>query len=216
MYRGFSRSLHACSWRDQWLVFDSCPWLVGLFAIGMVFLPVLLAVHLFVSFSLRFSWKFDLCVLMPCFSVVYYCAFWAVSIALRKGYVFWPLSTEFCLGLLGCIFCCTRFFCVPVFMSRLDGLDSTGVSQVSWAPEVGNVTSRHFRDLQSCGRWCLLYGSRYWAVTHAVDGDGDDDDDDALELHFVSGSVSVGAVEMVPLVRHGVLLFASPWLTGIL
>ena len=35
-------------------------------------------------------------------------------------------------------------------------------------------------------------------VTHAVDGDGDDDDDDdALELHFVSGSVSVGMVEMV-------------------
>ena len=68
---------------------------------------------------------------------------------------------------------------------------------------------QHFRDLQSCGRWCLLYGSRYWAVTHAVDGDGDDDDDDddSLELCFVSGSVSVGVVEMVPLVHHSVLLF---------
>ena len=49
------------------------------------------------------------------------------------------------------------------------------------------------------------------------DGDGDDDDDDdALELHFVSGSVSVRAVEVVPLVRRSVPLFDSPWLTGIL
>ena len=53
-------------------------------------------------------------------------------------------------------------------------------------------------------------------VTHAVDGDGDDDDDDALELCFVSSSVSVGAVEMVPLVCRSVPLFNSPWLTGIL
>ena len=52
------------------------------------------------------------------------------------------------------------------------------------------------------------------SFTHAVDGGGDDDDD-ALELHFVSGSVSVGAVEMVPLVHRGVPLFDSPWLTGI-
>ena len=50
---------------------------------------------------------------------------------------------------------------------------------------------------------------------HAVDGGGDDDDDDALELCFVSSSVSVGAVEVVPLVHRGVLLFDSPWLTGI-
>ena len=75
------------------------------------FSPVLLAVHLFISFSLRFPWRFDLCALMPCFSFVYYCAFWAVSIALRRDYVFWPLSTEFCLWLLGCIFCCTGFLC---------------------------------------------------------------------------------------------------------
>ena len=45
--------------------------------------------------------------------------------------------------------------------------------------------------------------------THADDGDGDDYDD-ALELYFVSGSVSVGAVEVVPLVHHSVLLFDSP------
>ena len=44
--------------------------------------------------------------------------------------------------------------------------------------------------------------------THAGDGDGDDDDDDdVLELRFVSGSVSVGAVEVVPLVHHGVPAF---------
>ena len=60
---------------------------------------------------------------------------------------------------------------------------------------------------------------RYWAVTKAVDSDGDDDDDDdddALELHFVSSSVSVGVVEMVPLAHRSVPLFDSPWLTGIL
>ena len=54
------------------------------------------------------------------------------------------------------------------------------------------------------------------SFTHAVDGDGDDDDDDdALELRFVSGSVSIGVVEVVPLVHRGVPLFDSPWLTGI-
>ena len=52
-------------------------------------------------------------------------------------------------------------------------------------------------------------------VTHAIDSDGDDDDD-ALELRFVSSSVSVGVVEIVPLVHRGVPLFNSPWLTGIL
>ena len=44
--------------------------------------------------------------LMPCFSVVYCCAFLAVSIALQKGYVFWPWSSEFfAWGLLNCVFC---------------------------------------------------------------------------------------------------------------
>ena len=80
--------------------------------------------------------------------------------------------------------------------------------------------SRHFGDLQNCGKWCLLQDLRYWVVTQAVDSDGDDDDDDGdgdvLELRFVSGSVSVGVVEMVPLARHSVPFFDSPWLTDIL
>ena len=50
--------------------------------------------------------------------------------------------------------------------------------------------------------------------THAVDGGGDDEDDDALELRSVSSSVSVRAIEVVPLVHRGVPLFDSPWLTG--
>ena len=37
----------------------------------------------------------SLCALMPCYSIVYCCAFLDVSIALRKGYVFWPWSSEF-------------------------------------------------------------------------------------------------------------------------
>ena len=107
----------------DWLVCSSLAWFIRLF---------FWLVRFFVSFLLRFPWRFDLCALMLCFSIVYCYAFWVISIALRKGCVFWPLSTEYCLGLLGCILCCTgSFFCVPVFMSHLDGLDSTGVLQVS-------------------------------------------------------------------------------------
>ena len=166
MYRRFFRSLHAFLWCSQWLAFDSCPWLGDLFVVGMVLSACSFGSALIVLFSLRFSWRFDLCALMPYLSVVYYCAFWAVSIALWRNYVFWPLLAEFCLWFLGCILCCAGF-CVSAFMNRLDGLDSTGVLQVSWVPEVGIVTNQHFRELQSYGRWCLLYSSKYWAVLYS-------------------------------------------------
>ena len=123
------RSMHVRDVISDWCLIPVHDWVVCS-SLAWFYLPILLAVCLFVLFSIRFSWRFDLCALMPYLSIVYYCAFWAVSIALRRNYVFWPLPAEFCLWFLGCIFCCTGF-CVPVFMSHLDGLNSTGVSQVS-------------------------------------------------------------------------------------
>ena len=63
----------------DWVVCSSLAWF---------YLHVLFGGVPIVSFSLRFSWRFDLCALTPYLSVVYYCAFWAVSIALQRNYVF--------------------------------------------------------------------------------------------------------------------------------
>ena len=49
----------------------------------------------------------------------------------------------------------------------------------------------------------------------AVDSGGSDDDDNdcALELHFVSGSVSVRVIQMVQLAHRSICFFDFPWLT---
>ena len=154
MYHGFSPftpcMFVALSVTGVWFL-SMIGWFV---CFGMVFSPVLLAVHLFVSFLLRFSWRFDLCALMPCFSVVYCCAFGLSVLHFRRAMCSGPGHLNFAWGSLD-VYSVALDFCVLVFMSRLDGLDSTGVLQVSWVPEVGIVTSRHFRDLQNCGKWCL-------------------------------------------------------------
>ena len=127
---GFSiHSMHVRDMISDWRLIPVRDWVVCSL-LAWFHLPVLFGGAPIVSFLLRFSWRFDLCALMPYLSIVYYCAFWAVSIAFQRNYVFWPLPAEFCLRFLECILCCTGF-CVPVFMNHLDGLDSTGVSQVS-------------------------------------------------------------------------------------
>ena len=60
MYHGFFRSLHALLWHSQWLAFDPVSdWVICLL-LAWFYLPVLFGGAPIVSFSLRFSWRFDL------------------------------------------------------------------------------------------------------------------------------------------------------------
>ena len=122
-------SMHVRDMISDWCLIPVHDWLVCS-PLVWFFSPVLLAVHLFVSFSLRFSWRFDLCALMPCFSIVYYCAFGLSVLHFGRAMCSGPGHLNFAWGSLD-VYSVALDFCVPVFMSRLDGLDSTGVSQVS-------------------------------------------------------------------------------------
>ena len=105
----------------DWLVCSSLVWFIRLFFWRCAF---------FVSFSLQFSWRFNLCALMLCFSVVYCCAFELSVLHFGRAVCSGPCQLNFAWGSLD-IYYVALDFCVPVFMSRLDGLDSTGVLQVS-------------------------------------------------------------------------------------
>ena len=86
-------SMHVCGVISDWHLIPVHDWLVC-----SPFSPVLLAVHPFCFISALILVEVrSLHALMPCFSVVYCCAFLAVSIALRKGYVFWPWSSKLLL-----------------------------------------------------------------------------------------------------------------------
>ena len=142
---GFSvHSMHFHDVISDWRLIPVRDWVVCSL-LAWFYLPVLFGGAPIVSFLLRFSWRFDLLCLDTIFvHCVLLCFFGLSVLHFREIMCSNPCRAEFCLWFLECILCWAGF-CVPVFMNCLDGMDSTGVSQVSWAPEVGIVMNRHFR-----------------------------------------------------------------------
>ena len=90
------RSMCVCGVISDWHLIPVCDWLVCLPLAWFFTSSFGSAPFCFISALILMEIR-SLHTLMPCFSVVYCCAFLAVSIALWKGYVFWPWSSEFLL-----------------------------------------------------------------------------------------------------------------------
>ena len=155
MYRGFFHSLHAFSWHDQWLAFDSCPWLGGLFIVGVVLSAcsfwwctycVIFASVLMEVWSLCLDAVFVRCVLL-CFLGCQYCTSEKLCVPALAGWVL--LMIPWMYPLLCWILCACLHEPLgwPGFYWSFAGFLSA---------QVGIVMNRHFRELQSYGRWCLL------------------------------------------------------------